>query len=473
MVAAMGSLESSFVEQVIEPVQIIDVPAPIASQQPPIPAQHIRCSTLEELSAHLNTTQHTAYSCRYISICQRNSWRPLQITRPMLDLIVARHGIDASFWELPSCFYTRNLDVEEVYCVPYTETRHGSIVEISYSIKYPEHKPAEDKWVIRHSALYHRHDTSTNQSVFIHLSPTPNSKAHLAATAHLLSHNQLPSSPVSPFHLHSLLFTAYTPAWRAYIASLERRFLPIANTTFATFIDEPLRVGYDNLSTLVSIETRFLQIPAILETVSDTLGQLCDLISSLPSSSSEVTTAQNLQNHRRQCVAQLRAATHLQQRAQRTSQLLADTLSFRDQVVAKEQNGNMLQLNKSAVFITTLTLLYLPASFVASFFGMNFFGFEADPDSGSGDNNRIAGSSMVWIYVVVAGALTVATFVFYYWLLHRDNDGAMFRCLAPKIRAGAAFEGLTGALRRGNTCNTRRMTSDAKEAGVELRGVDV
>ncbi len=62
------------------------------------------------------------------SICQRNSWRPLQITRPMLDAVVAEHDIDSSFWELPSCFYQRGDHFEEVLCVPYTLVRTASVI---------------------------------------------------------------------------------------------------------------------------------------------------------------------------------------------------------------------------------------------------------------------------------------------------------------------------------------------------------
>jgi len=45
-----------------------------------------------------------------------------------MDLVVSAHGIEESFWELPSCFYTRNLDLEEVHCVPYTETRKDHVI---------------------------------------------------------------------------------------------------------------------------------------------------------------------------------------------------------------------------------------------------------------------------------------------------------------------------------------------------------
>lgn len=44
---------------------------------------------------------------------------------------------------------------------------------------------------------------------------------------------------------------------------------------------------------------------------------------------------------------------------------MTESLSFQDQMLAKHQNDSMLQLNKTAVFMTTLTLVYLPSSFIA------------------------------------------------------------------------------------------------------------
>ncbi|KAK0719272.1 hypothetical protein B0H67DRAFT_485871 [Lasiosphaeris hirsuta] len=413
----MALLDNCFVESLTEPVRLIDVlrPGPGARQ--------LQFSTLPELSSHLEAAQSSSYKCRFISICQRNSWRPLQITRPMLDLIVSSHGIDPSFWEIPSCFYTRNLDLEEVSCIPYTEMRTGDVIEISYTVKYPEYKASEDRWVIRQSGIWHRYDGHTGQSTFVLFSPTPDSKGHQQATRWLLDHTR---PETEPFWLHRILFSAYSPAWRLYLAHLERSFLPIANTTFATFIEEPLRIGYDNLSALIALETRFLQIPTILATTSATLDDLSSFLASLSPTADRHTGTLTLRNLRRQSRAHARTAAHMQERARMTARLLANTLSFRDQIVATEQNGNMLQLNKSAVFITMLTLLYLPGSFVAALFGMNFFDYDAE------DGGRIVGTSMVWIYVVAAVLLTALTVLFYYWLVQRD--GVVFRRLAPKIR---------------------------------------
>lgn len=109
-----------------------------------------------------------------------------------------------------------------------------------------------------------------------------------------------------------------------------------------------------------------MQIGTILSAAVDVLNEMTPLAEDLQQTKSDTEEEfmQDLKNIRRQCEVYSRTATHLQQRVQITAQLLADTLLFRDQVLAHEQNGNMLQLNRSAVFLTTLTLLYLPASFL-------------------------------------------------------------------------------------------------------------
>jgi Mg2+ and Co2+ transporter CorA len=239
------------------------------------------------------------------------------------------------------------------------------------------------------------------------------------------------------------------------------------NSTFASYIDKPLRIGYDSLTKLVGIENRFLQIPTILSHTTEVLDELIVLATHQQSQASlSVETARllasQLKSHRHQCTTYSRTATYLLQRTQATAQLLAETLSFRDQVIAKDQNGAMLRLNKSVVFITTVTLLYLPASFVSvslpipsqcwwqseltleqSFFGMNFFDMDEQ-------RNRIVATPMIWIYFVVAILLTAATFLFYLWLLLTDSRASTSGSpQSRRSRTRSALKGLwSGELER-------------------------
>lgn len=59
-----------------------------------------------------------------------------------------------------------------------------------------------------------------------------------------------------------------------------------------------------------------------------------------------------------------RTAQVLQQRSNNTATLLADTLAFRNQGIAQEQNVSMIVLTRSAVFITAITFIYLPWTLV-------------------------------------------------------------------------------------------------------------
>ncbi|KAJ5701714.1 Mg2+ transporter protein CorA-like/Zinc transport protein ZntB [Penicillium malachiteum] len=333
----------------------------------------------------------------------------------MLKAITSEHRINSLFWQLPLCFFDRlgeGLDLEGGFCVPYTETRTGSVIEISYTIRYPEYKPKAQRWDIRQTGLYHKYDFTTGQSTYILINPNPRSKAFTKIEEWLFN----PYSEIqdNPFWLHAMLFSTYYPACRSRIMDLEREFLPLSDSAFAAFIDEPLSLKYHNLNTLTKLESHFLQLPTILAGAIDVLDELCTLLRTTPSLSSPSYVLQDLRNQHRQCVAYCRTSKHIQQRIQSIARLLADTLLLRDQVVASEQNKNMLQLNESAVFITRLSLLYLPPSFIATFFGMNFFAMDQN-------NSTIVGTSMLWIFFIVSAVLTAFTFLIYYCLLHRNS----------------------------------------------------
>ncbi|KAK1717434.1 uncharacterized protein BDZ83DRAFT_27879 [Colletotrichum acutatum] len=448
--------QQCFVEDVIEPIRICSVTRSPAEddddggnegatkfkQQ----QQQHAITTLDELSNYLEEiqSQSVEHVHHFISICQRNSWRPLQITVPMFELIMENFHLNNSLRDIVSCFYTRNMNVEEVFCMPYTERRKGSVVAAaSYTIRYPEYKPDEDTWVIRQTGVYHRCDAASHQSLFIMINPTPNSQASSRALEWLF--NRSSSSSVAagsetetddPVWLHKLIFETYLPAWRFYIASMERQFLPLSYKTLINFIDKPSTMKPSHLTKLASLANRFQTISSILESSEETVAELSALCTNrLPKGSMKNAydndnddhvlqeSASEFENFRRQCRAFSRTATDLHHRAQTTSQLLANTLSFREQLDSRKQNENMLRLNKSVVFITTLTLLYLPPSFIATFFGMNFFNM----DSVTG---KIVGSPMIWIYALCSVLLTTATFATYYMM----REGSYLNIKASDMR---------------------------------------
>ncbi|KAK1673953.1 hypothetical protein BDP55DRAFT_194727 [Colletotrichum godetiae] len=326
----------------------------------------------------------------------------------MFELLIEKLSLNKSIRDIVSFFYMRNMHTEEVLSMPYNERRKGSVVEASYTLRYPEHKPDLDKWVIRQTGVYHRCDSTSGQTLFIMFNPVPNAKASITAAEWLSS--RVGGSETDPVWLHKILLETYFPAWRFYIASLERQFLPLSYNTLVNFINEPSTLNPSHLTTLVNLSNHFLTTSSILNSSEETLRELSNLCAHcLKGTNADLLqeSISEFENFQRQCRMFSHTATDLYHRVQTTSQLLANTLSFREQLDSRKQNENMLRLNKSVVFITTLTLLYLPPSFIATFFGMNFF----DMDSVTG---RIISSPMIWIYVLCSVLLTTATFGTYY-----------------------------------------------------------
>lgn len=128
-------------------------------------------------------------------------------------------------------------------------------------------------------------------------------------------------------------------------------------------------MSYDTLGRVRSLESRFLPLSAILmsfEDVADGLEILGkDMVSrGLVDEIGQRQVASRLDNAKRYAKTFTRTAIFLQQRSNNTATLLADTLAFRNQGVAQEQNGSMIILTRSAVFITVITLIYLPWTLV-------------------------------------------------------------------------------------------------------------
>jgi hypothetical protein len=134
-------------------------------------------------------------------------------------------------------------------------------------------------------------------------------------------------------------------------------------------INKPLRVTHDTLGRVRYLESRFLPLNPILTSFEELANGLQDMGTVLVAKGCAVAKSQlqvdlHLTNAKRYARAFVRTAIFLQERSNNTAALLADTLAFRNQGVAQEQNGSMVVLTRSAVFITVITLVYLPWTLV-------------------------------------------------------------------------------------------------------------
>ncbi|WXC53735.1 hypothetical protein QX201_013377 [Fusarium graminearum] len=386
----MAELPPCFVNEVTEPVRVIST-GPIRPNDESCASEVHQFSTLDEIKSHFSLSQ--SYPWHFVSICQQNSWEPLQVTKPMFSFLTETVNLNSSVWDISSSFYEKDIDVESTFCIPFIVSQNGSVTELSYTIRYPEFKVAPGAWVIRQTGVYQKFNTKSCQNVIILFNPAPACALHKKAEIALS---------------------------RARLALTS----PKASNAVSSFVEELSETEFHHLPKLAYLESRLAQIPFLLAASNDVLaglsslcqGLLCNTDDHLQESARTAMVQFNQQKS--YCEVYSRGAQCLQLQSQKITQLLANTLNFREQSLAKVQNTTMLRLNKSAVFITTLTLLYLPPSFVATFFGMNFFDLDESAD-------RIVATPMIWIYVLCSAVLTLGTFVFYQILLDRTVFGQL------------------------------------------------
>lgn len=174
----------------------------------------------------------------------------------------------------------------------------------------------------------------------------------------------LDSSPaevlISPFWLHLILLSEYLPAWRQRMQCHERDILCFSKSALTASIEDvtTIKIQHEGLGSLGNLEKKLIQEAGLIDGVVDLLDELSVLLDSMGETTGCKPKVQLLKNHRRHCIAYSRLASNLRQQTQSLTRLIADTLNFRDQHIAGNQNDNI-------IFITKLSLVYLPPSFIA------------------------------------------------------------------------------------------------------------
>ncbi|KAL4951767.1 hypothetical protein BDW69DRAFT_196210 [Aspergillus filifer] len=382
-----------------------------------------RLRSSAELRAHRNLHCPQGNRLRILSINQRNSWRPLNVTREMFEDVVDIAGASPDLLELPLSFFQKNNPVEEGFNSAPVSRLHANSIEIVYIIKYAFEKPLEEKgkdpWVLRQTGVYHKYDFTTKNSTLVFLNPTQECQFQTRLMNLIRLQQQQAQLFENPLLIHSILFGTFCGAWRDYLKHLESRILSIANTTVAAEIDKPLRVNHESLTAVRSTENRCL----VLHPIFRSLEKTCDV---LHQANATLAGSGTTQDHALQAMKQLlnnysasisaygQAAWSLQNRTSRIACHITDTLSFKDAHIAKRQTEFMLRDSTTVRVITVVTLIYLPSTFMATLLGMNSF-FEMD------ENRRIVVAPQFWIYVVCAIPLTAATLC-YWWYFQRSKQ---------------------------------------------------
>jgi Mg2+ and Co2+ transporter CorA len=330
--------------------------------------------------------------------------------------VMEKWGISAMFFDVLLKFG----DQEQVFEASsgFRQASHlanGSF-ELCYQLMYVEPSgrvAPRDPWSYRQTGIAHKYESETNSNLIVMLNPKESS----AAQSRLEKHANSPKRERlagHPLNVHLVILSSYLAHWQDYIESLaqaleeiQRRILVI-DINVSTFEATELQKLRNTEDKIVCKACRCLSSTMqILET-------LFALNAALPQREASFTDEcasvhRQLQLMQQRIEGHLNSAGILAQRVQATLGLLTNLLDLQNQGNSGRISSRMLHLTRESVddnatvkVITVCTLVYLPASFMATFFGMNFFEFGTERDI-------IRFSPSFWVYVAATVPLTILT----------------------------------------------------------------
>lgn len=137
--------------------------------------------------------------------------------------------------------------------------------------------------------------------------------------------------------------------------------------------------------------------------------------------------------------SQLGLLQGLLQRSEANNARIQNEITLAFNAAAQRDSKVQLQIGEEAKreasamkAIAVVTMTFLPATFVSTIFGTNFFSFEPDGDAG---RSSFAVSSQFWIYWALSVPLTVATLALWFWWSRWAEHLRLSRSRTNRLRA--------------------------------------
>ncbi|KAF8246074.1 hypothetical protein K440DRAFT_685745 [Wilcoxina mikolae CBS 423.85] len=364
---------------------------------------------------------------RIISITQKNTQFPLDITEEMMRKILTFHRVSPDFLEYLFCYREKALPSDEGQGnATITTSSSGAY---GYLLRYPEQNGRDysQKWSIRRTGVYHHFDPNTKSSVFIFLHPVRGARTQARIKELCSSPKSLKSTQAHPLRLHLLLLSSYIDNWRWYLRDYGYELMGKEERALTIDIQDPddYTLSFEALLSLRHFEAEVTPIASMLTATLPTLHSLESLNETLLSvravnKGDYTQVCGRLTIHVSRVKGYIISVAGLQRRTRSAIKLLADALDLKNQGTSAKINERILALTKETVddsatvrVVTLVTLIYLPASFIATVLGMNLFSFGQPLPDGKGPHFTV--SKQFWIYIALSIPLTA--FTVGYWLL--------------------------------------------------------
>lgn len=377
---------------------------------------------------------------RIISIFSKRTISPLQISSSLMRKLLYYYKVDPNFLRIIFSFGEEpHLAESSSSFLSVRSEQETLVTEISYQLNYVEANRREgyDPWSYRHTGVYHRH--TPDFDLFILLHPNQNS----VLESHLLS--MLGIDPVGtsteikvstklledPYRLHYLVLCSFLDNWRWYFRYLGDNF---ASENSKAMVLRPEQTKADSSFHRVK---NLRNINDFAQFAKGCCTSGLELVEGLRESGiSSLQSCKDLYSHITTLKGYIKSCEGLIDRIRNTIDLVGYTLTLHNQMeTAKVDNElrdlteRLKTLTESTVddsatvrIITLVSAFYLPGSFVASLYGMNFFGFDSE-------RMEITIGHDFWIFIATWLPLTLLTGAIYLLVLvlsGRKKNGKQF-----------------------------------------------
>ncbi|KAI4948625.1 hypothetical protein J4E86_007973 [Alternaria arbusti] len=316
--------------------------------------------------------------------------------------------------------------------------------ELCYQFMYVERngkRPPRDIWSFRQTGVTHKFASEgcSSQVVVIHPNDEAVAQSKLEAMIDYSDTAQLAQHPLT---VHIVILLSYLPNWQDHLESLASDLEQIRRRIDVVDIcesDANPAINPERLQMLRHIEDKIVckackclrSNLVLVQTLTSINTALATNIPPLRELSYGVHRELQIMEHRLE--SHLNVADTLAQRVQATLGLLTNLLDIENQANSREISTRILRLTQEGVddnatvkVITVFTLIYLPASFMASFLGMNLFDFK-------GEDGSLQASPQFWIFVVTTVPLTMLTVGAWYLYKTRHNKIRKAKSIAEAV----------------------------------------
>ncbi|KAH8592626.1 hypothetical protein B0O99DRAFT_653773 [Bisporella sp. PMI_857] len=312
-----------------------------------------------------------------------------------MNSILTHHNVGSQFLDLLLSFAGGKKESEAGPGSMILKHHPDGSYEMQYRYSYVEEVAgSSNPWAIRQTGIYHRYVPNGLGNLWIFLHPRQNSTLQKRLEDAALVWEQTKSSRKHWEDVHVLVLSSYFGDWRWYLRSLSAE---IERIDLHNLQDKVLPLSLrlrSTLSTILSLKTYY---EAIFNNGCSEKQKAVEIVDELHAY--DVF----LNGH-------LSSVALLEKRVQEILNLLRVALNLKNQATTVTINRGIWNLTKDTVddsatvrLVTIVTLIYLPASFVASFLGMNLFSFQTAEGAGF----QISGK--FWIFALLAVPLTLIT----------------------------------------------------------------